>query len=653
MNTMPREYIISRLEECLDMTQIQRFKLQSLDSGDIEPDDLELFLIEVDLLFADKKYDELMKLASKLPMEEPRAKVIMTHPKLGELTYSEYLDHIHKWTAIEKTRFKTLQELSDGYSEYAKEWSIDSAIGKEDELLHMGLQYHRLMGSIYTVRLKEGGTRPFVMNHQQRILYRETTLVHPRMVLLKSRQTGASTLYLIKGLDDILTRSAFEAGLQANGLEEAKSLKSRADLAYNSMPSWFNASLSIERDTSNKQELSFSNESKLRVATSFRSATLNSLHVSELGKIAETDPKKIEELRTGTMQAIKVGNQITFESTAMGEDNYFHELWEQSVESRDKMGPTDFNPVFLSLWDDNDCRVPGATLDQIGELADETPQEIIDYLLGYRDRYKEEMGKDLAFEEESPEHYERFLFWLQKVKEFGYDMSKMNQEYPDVPSAAFAASKDSSYYSSLLNQMVKSKGHIKQGVYDSYLDVYAAMDLGMNDTMVIIWFQVQSREIRIIDAYGNSGEALGHYANVLRRYKNLKRLYLPHDANVRDLSAGESRVKMFRDLGITNITVLPKTNSVQDDIELVRSMIPIMWFEKSKTATLYKKLTKYQKKWDEVNEVFKNEPLHNEASNWADALRYMVVAIHKYMRAMETGRKPKKMKSNVVDGLAL
>ena len=26
MNTMPREYIISRLEECLDMTQIQRFK---------------------------------------------------------------------------------------------------------------------------------------------------------------------------------------------------------------------------------------------------------------------------------------------------------------------------------------------------------------------------------------------------------------------------------------------------------------------------------------------------------------------------------------------------------------------------------------------------------------------------------------------------
>lgn len=41
-------------------------------------------------------------------------------------------------------------------------------------------------------------------------------------------------------------------------------------------------------------------------------------------------------------------------------------------------------------------------------------------------------------------------------------------------------------------------------------------------------------------------------------------------------------------------------------------------------------LVEYQKEWDEINKCFKDNPLHNWASNPADSFRYLSIGLRDY-----------------------
>ena len=507
----------------------------------------------------------------------------------------------------------------------------------------------RLNSGLYKIENKVGDLIDFEMNWAQHMVY-ASYLKHPRLIILKSRQQGISTFWLIFFFDKALVEDSMKFGLMAQGLDESAILKERIERAYDNLPDGLLNYLGIKTVTRNTKEFALSNNSKIYISTSFRSGTLQGLHISEMGKIANKYPDKAKETKTGTMQAIKGGLPVIIESTAEGRANMFFEMWDTAIKTEKVnmlnndgniiYAPKDFKPVFLSWADDPDCRI------SIKQDIDRDAERYFDTL---KTEYKKYTGKELTITNEM------MWWWVSQLREFNGDIGQMGQEYPGYPDEAFNATKDGTYYARLYRKEVVDKGHLVSNLYEPVLPVNVAIDLGMNDTMVLVYYQIYRNELRVIDEYHNSGEGLLHYVRQMRNTKyNIQTVLVPHDAKVKELGTGKSRYAVLRELGVP-ARILPKTRSVMDDIELVRKVIPNMWFDKSKTKYIQLAMENYTKEWDDKLGVFKDKPLHNEWSNPADAIRYMVKGSYFKVRdsMSKNINRSKKYKSNVIDGLAL
>lgn len=173
----------------------------------------------------------------------------------------------------------------------------------------------------------------------------------------------------------------------------------------------------------------------------------------------------------------------------------------------------------------------------------------------------------------------------------------------------------------------REAGRITLVPYDPGHAVFTGWDLGFGDSTDIFWAQHVGRELRVIDYYSNVGEQLDHYAKVLREkpYSYAPTAaWLPHDGshgNIRGLSVSQQ----LRDLGISNI-VLDRESDVAPGIELVRQMLGFMVFDEVKTKEGIYALEHYRYQWDDLRQVFRSKPLHDWASNGADAMRTLVRA---------------------------
>ena len=90
------------------------------------------------------------------------------------------------------------------------------------------------LNNLYTIIDKEGHKVPFQMNLGQLLVYRKI-LDHGRQIILKSRQWGISTFYLVNYFDNALHLPYRSVGMQAQGREEAKTLLQRVKILWDSM----------------------------------------------------------------------------------------------------------------------------------------------------------------------------------------------------------------------------------------------------------------------------------------------------------------------------------------------------------------------------------------------------------------------------------
>ena len=469
----------------------------------------------------------------------------------------------------------------------------------------------RLNSGLYQIENKQGNKIPFEMNYAQHHVY-AASLRHPRIIVLKSRQQGISTLWLLSYIDDAITCDSYSIGLMSQGKKESQTLLERTTVALEGLPGAVVKMLGVSVVKDNTEAIAFSNGSKMYIQTSFRSGTLQRLHISEMGKIAAKYPEKARETKSGSLQAIAPGNTVVVESTAEGRKNEFYKMWHEAVDFVGNRSPMDFYPVFLSWVDDPDCSL------NIPQVAD---KEATAYFIKCEHNVDKLKGTtDFKLTDNQK------WWWIAKKRELPEDIF---QEYPATPDEAFAAVRDGAYYTTLYNEHIKDR-HEVLGLHDTSLPVYAACDLGRNDMWVTIYFQVHAdldgrREWRIIGSYNNSGEDIAHYVNEAKtRPYPIEKWYLPHDADVTDLSARLSRVDIFRALGC-KCRVIRRTTSVNNDIEIVRANIPQMWIDPEECAYIVEMYYNYSKEWDAKGGCWKNSPLHDEWSNPADAVRYMIL----------------------------
>jgi hypothetical protein len=188
---------------------------------------------------------------------------------------------------------------------------------------------------------------------------------------------------------------------------------------------------------------------------------------------------------------------------------------------------------------------------------------------------------------------------------------------------------EGSFYGKYIDDLRK-KNQITQVMWEPYLPVHTAWDLGYNDSTTIIFFQMQGPMIRIIDYYENSKQGLEHYAKIIKEKEyTYGRHIAPHDIAVHDLSTGVSRWKMMHDLGVTFLRVEGKLPSIDDGIEAVRRILPKCWFDDRSCGKLIKALENYRQEYDNKRKVYKSTPLHDINSHAADAMRYLALAIPK------------------------
>jgi len=508
---------------------------------------------------------------------------------------------------------------------------------KSDQDLWLNMMSSKLwrLNNLYTITNKDGELVRFVMNFAQHIVY-AATLRHPRVIVLKSRQQGISTLWLVSYFDDSVFEENFEIGLMTQGIKESKTLFRRVKRLWEELPTFVKEFLNLEMATDTKEEIGLSNGSTMYIQTSFRSGTLQRLHISEFGKIAAKYPEKALETKTGTLQTIRIGNTVVIESTAETGDNEFKNMWDIAEGHVGQLTGKDFTPIFLSWADDPDCNI------DVEQVISKSAQEYFDYL-------EEARGSELR------DHQK--WWWVAQKRELE---DEMGREYPGTAEEAFEVARDGSYYGSLYRDHVRKQGKLVTGLYDNALDVHVAMDLGMNDTFSVVFFQIgHDRSVRLIDEYHNSGEGLSHYVGqIYSRGYDIADVYVPHDAMQRDLNTNMTRVARLRELGVNNIRLLPRVG-VAIGIERVRSIITSgkLWVDSEKCEYLDKAFRNYTKQWDSKLGQWKEKPLHNEWSNPADAIRYMAMSGASGSVATNVSAKSKKKArrrtSNVVDGMAI
>ena len=201
--------------------------------------------------------------------------------------------------------------------------------------------------------------------------------------------------------------------------------------------------------------------------------------------------------------------------------------------------------------------------------------------------------------------------------------SQYDQEYE----CSFEAAIEGAFYGTLMSH-AEADGRITTVPYEGSALVTTAWDLGADDSTAIWFAQIVGLQVRILDYYENNGQPLAHYASIIKgKPYNYGDHILPHDAGHERLGKerNESMSDQLRTLGLPN-RVLP-IGDREAGIEKVRQFIPKCWFDKVKCQRGLEALRQYRREYDDKRKTFRSEPLHDWASDGADAFRYLATGI--------------------------
>ena len=490
----------------------------------------------------------------------------------------------------------------------------------------------------YYIKDATGRKVRFTPNIAQVEYYKEA---HQNDVILKARQLGFTTWKMIADLDTTLFRKNFEAGCIAHNLTSAQDIfENKIKFAYrNIKPSVIQmlAMMGYElpsprNDRGNAYK--FSNDSGISVSTGFRGGTLQSLHISEFGKICKKFPEKAKEIVLGAFPAVSgAGGTITIESTAEGKQGYFYTYCIDAKRISDlgnNPAAEEFKFHFFPWWKD-----PKYTTDSD-----------IDHscLASYFDELESKHG--IVLTEGQKKWY--------RVK-WGVYGDNMGQEYPGTPEEAFAQAIEGAYYAQQFAEVYKSKRYIDD-YYSNDAEVHTVWDIGVGDSTSIWFYQRINDEIHVIYYLENSGEPLGYYIKQLEELsKEHNWTYgkhnAPHDIDHRDwTSQGVTRREQAR-IGVDyggvtyklNFEVVPKLG-IDDGIQHARSVLGKCVFFTGLKGSVEKQngglksgvehgvhcLESYRKEWDDKQGCWKDRPLHDWSSHGSDAFRYLAVVESKH-----------------------
>lgn len=460
------------------------------------------------------------------------------------------------------------------------------------------------LNHLYHIIDKDGNDVQFKLNSvQQNVLDN----LHNRNLILKARQLGMSTFSVLYLLDECIWNSNLSAGIVSYSMEHAQHIFKRIiGYALDHLPSW----LHVEVLNRSAREITFKNGSVLRVDTTLRGGAYQLVLVSEFGKTCARNPQKAEEVITGTLQTVPRDGRIIIESTGEGSDGFFAEMISKAaLQGNDNLSSLDYKLFFFPWFSDKSYALDHKVLLDI---------EITDYFK----KIEKECNVTFSYDQ-------KYWYAQQRV----ILAEKIKQEFPSTISEAFLSSSDAYYFALGIDAAYSSNRCLQSSPYDHTSPVYVAMDIGVNDLTVMIFFQVCHGEIRIIDYYADSNKGVDFYCRYMQQDKPYlySTIFLPHDSSKRDGIVVENTYerefkKLFSHTQV-KIMVLKRTDK-QIQISNAKIMINRCVFNMNRVKSLLDMMGKYRKKWSEQYGKYLDEPFHGVESNYADAFQYLCQSVN-------------------------
>lgn len=145
--------------------------------------------------------------------------------------------------------------------------------------------------------------------------------------------------------------------------------------------------------------------------------------------------------------------------------------------------------------------------------------------------------------------------------------------------------------------------------------VGVTFDLGHSDAIAMWFYQLYNGAIRFIDYHEEKQKDIRWAARFLRESKPYMygRIVLPWDGRDAEIYLSE--------IGFRNVHVCDRPVSLQSEIDKVRRYFPQFYFDANKCSVGLDHLIKYHRKWDDELLTFSKQPVHDQHSHGADALR--------------------------------
>lgn len=412
-----------------------------------------------------------------------------------------------------KVRVNTLP--TELQADYLISTAFNFFISKENKLWRIE--------NLYYIITKDGTKTLFKLNRAQRDFvtrYLYAPKPYKKLIILKARQLGFTTLISLWFLDEIIFNPNTEALQIAHTLKDAGELFNRKiSFAIKNLYSCVLDLLVMSQKSAKKIQFEYEDEaggksiSSFTVSNSGRSGTNHLLHISELGKLAKLYLGRAEEIVTGTLPSVPANGTAIIESTAEGQSGLFWELYSKSMKRRalitPEMSSIEFYPVFYNwTWDDEEIE---RTIAQTGIIPIAAMKECeIDWT-----EYQEEHSlspKELSF------YYAKFMA-------LNEDIDKLHQEYPTTEMEAFIGS-GSNYFSLRKTAELYEKCNDNYKRYDYINGEFVADDKGP------LYVYEEPAQGRIYIIGGDVAEGLldGDFSTavVLGFDKNVKAVYQGH-----------------------------------------------------------------------------------------------------------------------------
>lgn len=180
-------------------------------------------------------------------------------------------------------------------------------------------------------------------------------------------------------------------------------------------------------------------------------------------------------------------------------------------------------------------------------------------------------------------------------------------------------------------RLAQSEERICRVPWDKTAPVETFWDLGRADQTAIWFAQRVGMQWRILDYLEASGQDISFYLKELEHKPYVYgAFHLPHDAKAKRLGSKRTIEEIIRNGGQRQVRIVPKL-SIADGINAARTIFGNCWFDQINCVDGLNRLRHYRYaivgRSEDNQPLYSKEPVHDSASDGADAFRYMAIAL--------------------------